>query len=66
MYACEWIDKAVISEAKNLLANSRMDIKRIAYELGFPNPSTSGRFFKHHPGKSPLRYRKEFLAGEDR
>lgn len=55
--AGEWIDDMVILEAKQLLHNSSMTIQEISNELNFPNQSFFGKYFKHHTGMSPRRYR---------
>lgn len=55
--AGQWINHFIIKEAKNLLANSNMNIAEITDILGFSNQSFFGKFFKHHTGKSPLAFR---------
>ena len=34
-------------------------IKTIASDLGFPNASSFGTYFRHHIGLSPAAYRKQ-------
>lgn len=55
--AGEWIDEAVILEAKVLLKNASYNIADVANALHFPNQSAFGRYFKLHSGISPLHYR---------
>lgn len=56
--AGEWIDEAVILEAKVLLRNPALSIAQIADMLQFADQSTFGRFFKNLAGQSPLSYRQ--------
>ncbi len=56
--AKEWIDRALISEAKVLLKHSPMRVSQIAYELNFPNPSFFNKFFKRITGQTPETYRE--------
>lgn len=55
--AGEWIDDAVILEAKVLLRNHEISIARVADFFHFPDQSTFGKFFKKHAGISPSDYR---------
>ena len=55
--AAEWIDEYVILEAKALLKYSDKSIQEIAYHLNFPTQSFFGKYFKHHTGMSPSRYK---------
>lgn len=54
----EWIDYYVILEAKVLLKNTSLTIHEISKEIGFPNQSFFGKFFKERVGLSPLSYRR--------
>lgn len=54
----EWIDNYVVLEIRVLLRNSTKSIKEITDELGFPNQSFLGKYFKEHVGVSPSQYRK--------
>ncbi len=56
--AGEWIDEQVVLEAKAKLKSSSFTVMEIADQLGFPNQSFFGKYFKHHTGKSPSEYRK--------
>lgn len=53
----EIIDRRVGMEAVFLLTKSDMNIQEISIELGFPDQSYFGRFFKRLFGMSPLHYR---------
>ena len=55
--AGEWIDDAVILEAKVLLRNHEISIARVADEIHFPDQSSFGKYFKKHAGMSPSDYR---------
>lgn len=55
--ATEWIENYVLQEAKILLRTSAISVQMISKELGFPNQSFFGKYFKHHLGVSPLTYR---------
>lgn len=53
----EWIDRTVMLYARPLLTSSDMTIQQISAELGFPNPSFFGQYFKRHEGITPKRFR---------
>jgi len=55
--AIEWINDAVILEAKNLLKYTTMPIKEIAFSLNFDSQMNFYRFFSRHAGLSPSDYR---------
>ncbi len=54
-----WIDDYVVTEAKNLLENTRLSIQEIANQLNFCNQSVFGNYFKTHVGVSPKTYRNQ-------
>ena len=56
--ASQWIQEALMIEAKGMLKMPRINIQKIADELNFPDQSTFGKFFKKHAGISPLAFRK--------
>lgn len=56
--AGEWIEERVIMEAKVLLKSGSMAIQQVADELGFPDQSNFGRYFKRLVGVSPKDYRQ--------
>ncbi|MDP9079612.1 MAG: helix-turn-helix domain-containing protein [Bacteroidota bacterium] len=60
--AGEWIDKAVILEAKVLLQKQDLGIAQISDKLNFGDQSIFGKFFKTHEGVSPLEYRKRLKS----
>jgi len=52
-----WINEAVIIEAKRMLKITDLTVLQISEELNFPNPSFFGRFFKRHTDMTPLQYK---------
>ncbi|MDR3253320.1 MAG: AraC family transcriptional regulator [Tannerella sp.] len=55
----QWIQEALMTEAKRLLKRPRTNVQRVSDELNFPDPSTFGKFFKKHAGMSPVEFRKK-------
>lgn len=55
----DWINEAVIQEAKLLLRHSDRLVYQISDELNFPNPSFFCKFFRRLTGKTPNEYRLE-------
>ena len=49
----QWINQAVILEAKVLLKHSNLLVFQISDELNFPNPSFFSKFFKRMTGMTP-------------
>jgi AraC family transcriptional activator of pobA len=58
--AGEWIDDAVVLEAKVLLRNLDMSVAQIADSIHFPDQSSFGKYFKKQTGLSPSDYRMAF------
>jgi len=55
----DWINEAVVIEAKRMLKVTDLTALQISEELNFPNPSFFGRFFKQYAGMTPLQYKAE-------
>lgn len=55
----DWINEAIILEAKIMLRHSDKLVYQIANELDFPNPSFFSKYFRRMTGKTPLEYRSE-------
>ena len=56
--ASQWIQEALVIEAKDLLKSPRINVQQVADKLNFPDQSTFGKFFKKHTGISPMAFRK--------
>lgn len=57
--AKEWIDRALITEAKVMLRHSSLRVTQISEELNFPNPSFFCKYFKRLTGQTPEAYRND-------
>lgn len=55
--AKQYIEEAIVLEAKILLQNNHLTILYIAEELQFSNSSSFSTFFKRHTSLSPTEYR---------
>lgn len=55
----QWINQAVVLEAKVLLKHSNLLVFQISDELNFPNPSFFSKFFKRMTGMTPAEYQKQ-------
>lgn len=53
-----YIEEMRIMKSKELLANTALTSKQIAYEVGFNTPYYFSIFFKRRTGYTPLEYRK--------
>lgn len=58
MTVLQWIDRALVREAKVLLFHTQMPVAEVAETLGFATPSFFIRFFRQQTGLTPLQYRK--------
>ncbi|HVU97079.1 MAG TPA: helix-turn-helix transcriptional regulator [Puia sp.] len=56
--ASDLINEQIVLEAKRYLLATPNQIKEIAWDLGFEDPSYFIRFFKKHTGDSPDSFRK--------
>lgn len=59
--ALELIHLFLITEAKNLLSEGKMNITEISYSLGFENPTYFSRLFKKEVGVPPNIFRDQNL-----
>ena len=57
----EYIQNKVTDTAKEMLANPKMTISEVAYELGFQYSQHFNRFFKKNTGDTPSAFRKTLL-----
>ena len=55
--AKQFIEEAIVMEAKILLQNDNLTISEIIEELEFSDPSFFSKFFKRHTSMSPTEYR---------
>ncbi len=56
--AAEWIDRVVITEAKQMLRFSGKPIQQIAFSLNFSTQSAFGKYFKKMTGVAPSEFQK--------
>ncbi len=56
--AKEWIDKAIVTQAKVLLKSTDLQAAQIAARLNFNNASFFSKFFKRLTGMTPQEYRE--------
>ena len=54
--AKDWIDRALITQAKVLLRHSNHSILQISEELNFPNPAFFSKYFKRLTGITPSEF----------
>lgn len=52
-----WTAGRVATEARSMLAGSRVSVKEVAYALGFSEPTAFSRFFKRETGQTPSAFR---------
>ncbi|WP_342332848.1 helix-turn-helix domain-containing protein [Pedobacter sp. FW305-3-2-15-E-R2A2] len=55
--ASYWISQEIILEAKRMLYYTTLDVKQIAYALGYEDHAYFSRFFKKHVGMTALTFR---------
>jgi AraC family transcriptional activator of pobA len=60
------IHARLVAEARQLLEGSSLQIAETAALLGFEDPAYFSRFFKRLTGKSPRRYRMDFVNSQTR
>lgn len=53
MSAKQCIAKRLLSSARSMLASGRKTVAEVSQELGFPDPSTFGKFFRTQTGTTP-------------
>jgi AraC-like DNA-binding protein len=57
--AKDWIDRALITQAKVLLRHTNHSVLQISEELSFPNPSFFSKYFKRLTSQTPLEFREK-------
>ncbi|WP_262526517.1 helix-turn-helix domain-containing protein [Agrobacterium tumefaciens] len=61
-----YIHRELLSEAKDLLVNSSLQVTEIAFRLGFQDPGYFNRFFTRNEGTSPGRFRRNARRAQDK
>jgi AraC-like DNA-binding protein len=56
--AKQTIDARVVLELKRLLAYTDLSVKELAARFGFDEPTNLVKFFRHHTGRTPVRFRE--------
>ena len=56
--AAEWIERAVVLEARAWLKSTTLTVQQISDELNFPSQTFFGKYFKRRVGMSPKEYRR--------
>ena len=59
MSMSEWLNEQRLQKAANLLANSYLSVKEVAYSIGYEHPSSFIRAFERRFAQAPARYRKQ-------
>lgn len=54
----QYILKKRLEQAEHLLLSTHMEIKQIAYAVGFQDPLYFSRLFRKHMGQSPVQFRR--------
>lgn len=54
------IDERITLEAKRLLAHSSESIKKVAYNLGYDEPTNFVKYFRKHTQSTPSEFRENF------
>ena len=54
-----WITDSVMDDSYQRLKETDMSVKEIAGELGFPNASFFGQYFREQAGMTPIAYRNK-------
>ena len=59
-----WITDSVMDDCYQRLKETDMSVKEIAGELGFPNASFFGQYFREQAGMTPIAYRNKHKNAE--
>ena len=62
--ACCLVEEKIVTEAKKILAQSRYQVKQIAWQLGYEDQYYFSRMFKRQTGISPRQYRNQFSGAK--
>ena len=58
----DYIEEARVTQARDMLANTRLPLKIISYKVGFSHPSAFSAAFRKATGESPREYRERVDA----
>jgi two-component system, response regulator YesN len=56
-----WLTERRLQRAANLLTNSKMSVKEVAYAVGYSHSSSFVRAFERHFRQAPGRFQQEML-----
>jgi AraC-like DNA-binding protein len=56
----KWITEQVMEECCAKLRNTDLTVKEISNQMGFPNSSFFGQYFREQAGVTPLEYRSKY------
>ena len=60
----EWLNEQRLQKAANLLVNSYLSVKEVAYSIGYEHPSSFIRAFERRFAQAPAQYRKQSDNGK--
>lgn len=56
----KWITDSVMEDCYAMLRNTDLSVKEISNQLGFPNSSFFGQYFREQAGVTPITYRTKY------
>jgi AraC family transcriptional regulator, transcriptional activator of pobA len=62
--ACYLVEEKIVTEAKKILIQNKLQVKQIAWQLGYEDQYYFSRMFKKQAGISPKAFRKQFVAAK--
>jgi AraC-like DNA-binding protein len=62
--ACDVVEEKIVAEAKKILMQTRLQVKQIAWQLGYEDQYYFSRMFKKQTGVSPRAYRKQLFVAK--
>jgi AraC family transcriptional regulator, transcriptional activator of pobA len=61
---CCLVEEKIVTEAKRFLEQNRLQVKQIAWQLGYEDHYYFSRMFKKQAGLSPKAYRRQILTAK--
>lgn len=55
-----YISESLVLETKRLLMNTVLNVKEIAYQVGFDEPTNFVKFFKKYTSQTPAEFKKQY------